>query len=115
MKKILTITIFCIATIGYSQEIKPTYKAEGNIVKASYYYEDGTVSKEGYFKDKKLTGKWILFDKQGNKVQLAFYKDGKKTRKWFFWNEGSLQEVVYNNNAIKSVNFWKSASKIALN
>ncbi len=42
MKKILTIAMFCIAAIGYSQDIKPTYEAEGALVKATYYHEDGT-------------------------------------------------------------------------
>tara|TARA_R110002049_G_scaffold75991_2_gene195530 strand:- start:13175 stop:13528 length:354 start_codon:yes stop_codon:yes gene_type:complete len=116
MKKILTIAVFCIATIGYSQETKPTYEAEGDLVKATYYHEDGSVSTEGYFKDKKLTGKWTRFDKQGNKTQLAFYKEGKKTGKWFFWNEeGSLKEVTYNNNNVESVNLWKQESKVAVN
>ena len=41
-------------------------------MKATYYHEDSTISKEEYFKNKKLTGKWTRFDKQGNKVQLAF-------------------------------------------
>jgi len=64
--------MFCIAAIGYSQYITPTCEAEGELVKATYYHEDVTISKEEYFKNKKLTGKWIRFDKQGNKVQLAF-------------------------------------------
>ena len=115
MKKILTIAIFCIAAIGYSQDIKPTYEVEGDLVKATYYHEDGSVKTEGFFKDKKLTGKWTSFDTQGNKTQLAFYKEGKKTGKWFFWNEGSLKEVTYNNNTIEDVNLWKAESKLATN
>ncbi|WP_240614767.1 hypothetical protein [Polaribacter filamentus] len=43
-----------IAAIGYTQEKQPTFKAEGDLVKATYYYEDGSVKTEGYFKDKKL-------------------------------------------------------------
>jgi antitoxin component YwqK of YwqJK toxin-antitoxin module len=115
MKNIFIIAIFCIAAIGYSQDIKPTYEAEGDLVKATYFHEDGSVKTEGYFKDKKLTGKWIRFDKQGNKTQLAFYKEGKKTGKWFFWSEASLREVTYNNNTIKGVNLWKTESKVAVN
>jgi antitoxin component YwqK of YwqJK toxin-antitoxin module len=115
MKNILTIAIFCIGILGYSQDTKPTYEAEGDVVKATYYFEDGTISKQGYFKDKKLTGTWTRFDKHGNKVQLAFYKNGEKTGKWFFWNEGSLQEVTYANNAVEEVNLWTSESKVAGN
>lgn len=50
MKKILTIVMFCIVAIWYSQGITPTYEAEGTLVKATYHDEDGTISKEGYFK-----------------------------------------------------------------
>lgn len=115
MKKLLTIAIFCLTAIGYSQNIKPTFVAEGDLVKATYYYEDGSISTTGYFKNKKLTGKWTRFDKNGNKIKLAFYKNGKKTGKWFIWQDESLKEITYNNNTIKSVNFWKSESKLALN
>lgn len=115
MKNIVIMAIFCIAAIGYSQDIKPTYEAEGDFVKATYFHEDGSVKIEGYFRDKKLTSKWIRFDKQGNKTQLAFYKEGKKTGKWFFWDEDSLREVTYTNNIIKEVNLWKTESKVALN
>ena len=116
MKTLLTIAIFCIAAIGYSQETKnPTFEAEGDLVKATYYYEDGAISTQGYFKDKKLTGKWTRFDKKGNKTQLAFYKEGKKTGKWFIWSDDSLKEITYNNNSIENVNLWKSDTKLASN
>ena len=115
MKNLVIIAIFCISAIGYAQDVKPTYEAEGNLVKATYFHKEGSVSAEGFFKDKKLTGQWTRFDKEGNKTQLAFYKEGKKTGKWFFWNEGTLQEVTYNNNSIEDVNLWKSDSKVAIN
>lgn len=116
MKNLLTIAVFCIAAIGYSQETKnPTFEAEGDLVKATYYYEDGSISTQGYFKDKKLTGKWTRFDKKGNKTQLAFYKEGKKTGKWFIWSDDSLKEITYNNNSIENVNLWKSDTKLASN
>ncbi|MGY0407872.1 MAG: nicotinic acid mononucleotide adenyltransferase [Polaribacter sp.] len=115
MKKLLIICIFSLVAVGYAQNNQPTFKTEGDLVKATYYYKDGTISTQGYFKGKKLTGKWIRFDKKGNKVQMAFYKDGKKTGKWFFWSEDSLKEITYNNNAIVSVNLWKSKSKLAIN
>lgn len=115
MKKIFTIAIFCIAAIAYSQDIAPTYEIEGDLVKATYFHEDGSVSTEGYFKDKKLTGQWTRFDKSGNKTQIAFYKDGMKTGKWLLWNEESLREVTYNKNIIEGVHLWELESKLARN
>jgi len=115
MKSILTLIAICIATIAYSQDTKPTYTAEGDLVKATYYNEDGSIDTQGYFKDKKLTGEWVKFDKEGNKIQIANYKNGKKVGKWFVWNKESLKEINYNNNAIVNVNLWKQESTFAAN
>ncbi|WP_088324199.1 toxin-antitoxin system YwqK family antitoxin [Polaribacter tangerinus] len=115
MKKLVTMAIFCIAAIAYSQEVKPTFKADGNLVKATYYYEDGKVSTEGYFKDKKLTGKWIRYNKQGEKTQMAFYNEGKKVGKWFVWKKDQLQEITYKDNTVASVNVWKPSVRVAVN
>lgn len=102
-----------LATIGYSQDKEPTFKAEGDLVKATYYFEDGSVKTHGFFKDKKITGEWIRFDKEGNKTQIAFYNNGKKVGKWFIWSKDSLKEINYEDNAIASVNEWKPESKVA--
>lgn len=115
MKKILTIGLLCLATIGFSQENKPTYKAEGDLVKATYYYENGLVKTQGFFKDKKLTGEWTRFDTSGNKTQLAYYDNGKKVGKWFVWTKDALKEINYENNTLASVNIWKQESRVALN
>lgn len=115
MKNLATLIILCIATIGYSQTKKPIFSAEGDLVKATYYHEDGTVSTQGYFKNKKLTGKWVRYDKEGNKIQMAFYNEGKKVGRWFVWTGTSLKEINYDNNAVVDVNLWKHDSKIAAN
>jgi antitoxin component YwqK of YwqJK toxin-antitoxin module len=113
MKNIITICMLSIATIGFTQEKEPTYKAEGDLVKATYYYEDGSVKTQGFFKDKKITGEWTRFDTDGNKTQLAFYNNGKKVGKWFIWSKDSLKEINYENNSIASVNDWRQESKVA--
>lgn len=112
MKKIITICMLGLATLGFSQEKQPTYLAEGNLVKATYYHEDGSIKTQGFFKDNKLNGEWVCFDKSGKKTQLAYYNEGKKVGKWFVWSEESLKEINYQDNAIVSVNIWKSDSKI---
>lgn len=115
MKNLLFIALFSICFVGFSQDSQPTFKAEGNLVKATYYHEDGSVSIVGYFKDKQLTGEWSRFDAKGNKTHIAFYEAGKKVGKWFVWNNHTLKEINYNNNAIVSVHTWKSESKVAVN
>ena len=115
MRKIIVIFIFMLGTVGYSQENRPTYMAEGDLVKVTYYYENGALKTQGFFKDKKLTGEWVGFDKSGNKVQLGYYDNGQKVGKWFVWTKESLKEINYEDNTIASVNIWKSESKVALN
>lgn len=113
MKKIVTICMLGLVTLGFAQEKKVSYTAEGDLVKATYYYEDGSIKTEGFFKDKKLTGEWVLYDKSGNKIQLAYYNEGKKVGKWFVWAKESLKEINYKDNAIASVNVWQPESKVA--
>tara|TARA_B110000090_G_scaffold123664_1_gene136946 strand:+ start:1226 stop:1576 length:351 start_codon:yes stop_codon:yes gene_type:complete len=115
MKKIILIALFCISFLGYSQDNQVTYTTQGDLVKATYYHENGSVSVEGFFKDKKLTGEWTSFDTKGNKTQTAFYKAGKKVGKWLVWNKNILKEIDYYNNAVVSINTWKSESKVAVN
>ena len=55
MKKVILIALFSISLVGYSQNNQTTYTTQGDLVKATYFHEDGSVSVEGYFKDKKLT------------------------------------------------------------
>ncbi|WP_299062598.1 nicotinic acid mononucleotide adenyltransferase [uncultured Polaribacter sp.] len=115
MKKAIFIAVLLISAIGFSQEIAPKYEKSGDLVKATYYFDNGQVKAEGFFKDKKLTGIWKSFDKQGNKTQMAQYKDGKKVGKWFIWGKDSLKEITYNENSIVRVNDWKSESSLAFN
>lgn len=115
MKKLLFIA--CILSVGLmqAQDKQPTYERSGDLVKATYYYEDGSIEKQGYFKNKKLTGEWTQFDKKGNKVAIGHYKDGKKVGKWFIWNKDLLTEINYENNVIASVNTWKQDTRVAVN
>lgn len=112
MKKLATLIIIFAGVIGYSQDIEPTFEAEGNIVKATYYFEDGSVSTQGYFLDKELTGEWTRFDREGNKTQIAYYDQGEKVGKWFVWGKNSLKEINYSNNTVVNVNLWKHESKL---
>jgi len=115
MKKVLFLAILFITAHGYSQNIEPTFEKEGDLVKATYYNENGDISVQGFFKNKKLTGEWVRYDNVGNKTKIAYYKEGKKVGKWFVWEKESLKEINYNNNAIVSINTWKSDSRLAFN
>jgi antitoxin component YwqK of YwqJK toxin-antitoxin module len=115
MKKVILIALFSISLVGYSQNNQTTYTTQGDLVKATYFHEDGSVSVEGYFKDKKLTGEWVRFDKKGNIIQRAHYKVGKKVGTWFVWDTAGLKEINYDDNAIVSVNLLKPKLNVAQN
>ncbi|ARV15433.1 toxin-antitoxin system YwqK family antitoxin [Polaribacter sp. SA4-12] len=115
MKKAILLAILFISALGFSQEKETTFERDGDLVKATYYFDNGDVKVQGFFKDKKLTGIWTSFDKKGNKTQIAQYKEGKKTGKWFVWNKESLKEITYNNNTVVGVKDWRAETKLAFN
>lgn len=115
MKKIIILALILVSAIGYSQTEKPTFEKEGDLVKATYYYDNGNVKVQGFFKNKKLTGVWTAFDNDGKKTKIANYENGVKTGKWFIWDKDSLKEINYDNNVIVAVNDWKIESSLAIN
>ena len=107
MKKIMIFGVLLISAFTFAQSKKPILEQEGNLVKATYYFDNGQIQQQGYFKEGKLDGSWVAFDEKGNKKSIGEYKNGEKTGKWFFWNDKSLSEVDYSNNRIASVKSWK--------
>ena len=106
MKKILIMGVILVSGVAFAQTTKPVLEQEGNLVKATYYYDNGKVQQQGFFKDGKLTGQWIAFDEQGNKKSIGEYVNGAKTGKWFFWNNDSLSEVDYSDSRVAAVKSW---------
>lgn len=110
MKKCVILVAMMFSGILVAQEVKPELEAVGNKVKATYYFENGKVQQQGFFKDGKLDGVWVSYDEKGNKVAVGEYTDGLKTGKWIFFNENSLCEVAYENSKVSSVkNLQKNA------
>lgn len=110
MKKCVILVAILFSGILVAQEKKPELEAVGNTVKATYYYDNGKVQQEGFFKDGKLDGVWVSYDEKGNKTAVGEYTNGLKTGKWIFFNENSLSEVAYENSKVSSVkNLQKNA------
>ena len=116
MKKYMIIAAVLISGIIFAQEnSQPQLEAYGNLVKASYYYENGQLQQTGFFKDGKLEGQWVAYDANGNKKSVGEFSNGIKTGKWVFWNENNLSEVNYANNAVASVKNWKQEALVNRN
>ena len=103
MKKIFILGALLISGLTFAQTAKPFLQQEGDLVKATYYYENGKVQQEGFFKEGKLDGVWVSYDENGNKKAIAEYSEGLKTGKWIFFNEKNICQVDYSNSKINSV------------
>jgi antitoxin component YwqK of YwqJK toxin-antitoxin module len=110
MKNMMIMAMLVVSFATFAQNNKPKLTEENGMVKATYFFDNGTIQQEGFFKNGKLEGKWISYNQNGTKKTIAEYSEGNKTGKWFFWNENSLSEVDYSDNAIASVKNWNNSS-----
>ena len=117
MKNTIFIIVFLISTVSFAQQ-KNEFKLNENtnLIEATYYHDNGVISQQGTFnEDGKLQGKWLSFDREGNKLASANYDNGKKVGKWFYWTDETLKEVDYSNNAIAQVKEWSRKDAIVFN
>jgi antitoxin component YwqK of YwqJK toxin-antitoxin module len=113
MKKYIVIGAMLISGMIFAQNsVKPKLEAVGNLVKATYVYDNGQVKQEGFYKNGKLQGQWVSYDVNGNKTAVAEYNKGQKVGKWFFWNDAVLSEVDYSDNRVASVKNWKQETVV---
>jgi antitoxin component YwqK of YwqJK toxin-antitoxin module len=104
MKKIFILLVFSVAGNVFSQNINPVLEAQDQLVKATYYYDNGQVQQVGFFKDGKLDGKWISYDESGKLKAVAQYTEGKKTGNWsYFSNDICVNDVNFSDNQIVEV------------
>ncbi|KAF2520164.1 membrane-binding protein [Flavobacterium salilacus subsp. salilacus] len=106
MKKIIIAALMLSAGMLSAQEIKPKYEIESQMVKATYYYDNGNIKQQGFYKDGKLHGKWVAFNENGTKQSIGEYANGVKTGKWFFWSDATLSEVDYTDSRIADIKRW---------
>lgn len=106
LKTILIAVALVVGSTGMAQEdtMKPVFEKQGELIKGTFFHEDGTVEQTGTFKNRQLHGKWVAYDLAGKKIAEGNYENGKKTGKWFFWSGEKLTEVDYNQNIIAAVN-----------
>ncbi|MEO8234291.1 MAG: membrane-binding protein [Flavobacterium sp.] len=115
MKKYIMLTVLMLSGVIFAQPIEPKYEIEGNLVKVTYYHDNGQIKQTGFYKDGKVQGKWVSFTEIGEKLSQGEYNQGVKTGKWFFWNQNTLNEVDYSNNQIAEVKKWSKESLVQRN
>ena len=98
-----------------AQDKNPVFEKDGDLVKATYYHENGLVAQEGHYLNGELHGEWKMFDTKGNKLAIGQYSFGEKTGKWFFWDDNGLKEVDYLDNQVANVTQWNNGEAVVLN
>ena len=105
MKKLIVLLVIMMFGTVIGQNIEPKLEVVGQLVKATYFYENGAIAQEGFFKNGKLEGKWTSYEMNGNVKAVAFYAEGKKSGKWSFNDQGlNTTTVDYAENQIVAVN-----------
>ena len=115
MKNILIIAALFISTIAFAQTNKPIFEKTGDLVKGTYYFDNGEIRQSGTYKEGKLHGEWTSYNDAGDKVAIGNYTNGTKTGKWFFWDGKELSEVNYAKNEISSIKTHENNSNVAVN
>lgn len=117
MKTQILLLFFLVITVSSfaQQERDLELNEEAKVIEVTYYHDNGVVSQKGvYTLDGKLHGEWLSYDSEGNKIVAANYDNGKKVGKWFYWNNETLNEVDYTQNAIAKVVKWNQKTAIAV-
>ena len=79
MKKVVIAVVLLVSSLSFAQEVKPKLEVVDQMVKATYYYDNGQVKQEGYYLDGKLHGKWMAYNEDGTKQSIGEYSKGAKT------------------------------------
>ena len=105
MKKFIAVIILTITATSFTfaQENEPTFEKQDDLVKATYYHDNGVVKEIGYFKDDKLHDQWIRYDISGKISVVANYNNGLKEGKWYIVGEETTKEITYKKNKLIKV------------
>lgn len=116
MKKIIVAIAILFSATVMAQDVKPTFEKQGNLIKGTFYFENGTVRQQGFYnKEGILHGEWKSYNTTGEKIAMGQYENGVKTGKWFFWSENKLSEVNYSENQIADVTTWTDKNNVVVN
>ena len=115
MKTYVLMFAFLFSAALCAQDNKPIFEKAGDMVKATYYHDNGMVAQQGYFLNEELHEEWNMFNDKGQLIAKGNYQMGKRTGKWFFYNQEGVKEVDYKDNKIVNVVKHNSAESIVVN
>jgi len=105
MKKLFAslVLFFLVVSVSFAQGVEPKFEKENDLVKATYYHDNGMIKEIGFFKEDKLHDKWISYNEEGKIKVVAIYSNGLKEGKWYLVGEDSVKEVTYKANKVVKV------------
>lgn len=105
MKKFVAALVMLVlfVNVSFAQQIEPKFEKQNDLVKATYYHDNGMVKEVGFFKDDKLHDQWISYNKEGKIKVVATYNNGIKDGKWYIVGEDIVKEVTYKSNKVVKV------------
>ncbi|NJM78599.1 MAG: membrane-binding protein [Flavobacterium sp.] len=112
MKNLILAGVLLVSGLMSAQEVKPKFEVVDQMVKATYFYDNGQVKQEGTYLNGKLHGKWVSYNQDGSKQTMGEYENGNKTGKWFFWSQTALNEVDFANSKIAEVKRWSKEALV---
>ncbi len=112
MKNLIIAGVLLVSGLMSAQEVKPKFEVVDQMVKATYFYDNGQIKQEGTYLDGKLHGKWVSYNEDGSKQTMGEYENGNKTGKWFFWSQTALNEVDFANSRIAEVKRWSKEALV---
>lgn len=115
MKRVILLLAAIFTISAYAQTKEPSYEKVGEMVKATYFHDNGEVAQTGFYVDGKLHGQWRMYDENGKKIATGKYDMGKRSGKWFFWEGEILKEVDFTDNKITNVVKWNNAEAVVVN
>ncbi len=98
MRYLILILALSFAGLNASYSPEESVSPEEITQEIIIYGDNGNQINEGYIKNNKLHGYWFGYNKEDNTLSFGKYDQGNKVGKWFFWSEGNLTRVNYNNN-----------------
>jgi antitoxin component YwqK of YwqJK toxin-antitoxin module len=108
----IVVALFVTGVMTAQEKDNAKHEVVDQMVKSTFYHENGTIQQQGFYKDGKVHGQWVSYDENGKKVAMGQYEDGKKVGKWFFWTSTELSEVDYNDYRIAEVKKWTNSSLV---
>ena len=105
MKKLFAclVLFLLVLNVSFAQGVEPKFEKENDLVKATYYHDNGMVKEVGFFKEDKLHDKWISYNEEGKIKVVAMYNNGLKDGKWYLVGEETVKEVTYKANKVVKV------------